>query len=131
MLGRGKLNSTNDSQMMVSAFLLALRAVRDSGALRLNGSHEANHLLSHRHLPDLTTTWGYEISSAYRGSTAEREAKPGARPISSKEGWSTLQVCLARNQTSGSNPRSPQRLFLRPHKTEPAVCGRLYSCGFI
>ena len=77
-------------------------------------------------LPDLATTWGYEISSVYHGGIVEHEVKPGARLTPSKEGRLTWRFCLPRNQTSGLDPRSRQHLSLRPHETgNQAVCEQL------
>ena len=77
---------------------------------------------------DKTKTWDCETSSVYHGRTVEHGAKPGVKPTPLKEGRLTWRLCPARNQTSGSNPRSRQHLFLRAHKTgNPAVCEKLYS----
>ena len=109
--------------------LASLRSAQDL-QIGLNGSHEASHLLSYHHLTDPTTTWEYETSSVYHGSTVEREVKPGMRPTLLKEDRLTWQVCPTHNQTSGSDPRSCQLPFLRPHKTgNPAVCEQLDLVG--
>ena len=121
MHGGGILNSERQSEKVYRPGSGSAQVFQ----IGLNGSHKAGqYLLSYRHLTDPTTTWEYEISSAYHGSIVEREVKPGTRPTPSKEGRLTWRLCLTLNQTSGSDPRSRQHPFLRPHKSgNPAVCG--------